>query len=75
MKFDDLPDDAKWFMNELIEQFLDKNGTPPGMSRGSAKDALIWLFEHGKACVIAHGEMGTPDCTYSIQVDEEFARS
>lgn len=73
MRFDDLPDHAQWFMNELLEKFLDAQGHPVTMSRDDAKRALIWLFENGKAVVVAHGTVGEPDCKYSIEVDEEFA--
>ncbi len=64
----DLPDDARTALDGLIDAYLDQLGWPPGMTRAEAIRGLIVLVERGIAVFQADGEIGSPDCKFSLQI-------
>lgn len=55
---DQLSDDARRLLDQLLESYLDQVGHPPSLPRETAKTAIMSLLERGEAVFVPHGNPG-----------------
>jgi hypothetical protein len=66
--YSEIPFEARAALDSLISAYLNQVGCPPRMTREEARRGIILLIEKGLAVFVHHGELGDPECEYSLKI-------